>query len=168
MKKLFKKIALLLLSIISANAYSQSLKKAWLDDLNIQIFSQSIRPVQAKTNYSHDSIYINGNFYKRGIGAQSVCILSFYLKKNARRFTAMVGADDKGNKDIPIKFYVIGDKKILFESGEMKIGDAPEKVDVDLNGITELGLLVTDPIGGIRNKSSTDHVWQSSAGTYSQ
>jgi alpha-galactosidase len=152
MKKLFKKIALLLLSIISANAYSQSLKKAWLDDLNIQIFSQSIRPVQAKTNYSHDSIYINGNFYKRGIGAQSVCILSFYLKKNARRFTAMVGADDKGNKDIPIKFYVIGDKKILFESGEMKIGDAPEKVDVDLNGITELGLLVTDPIGGIRNK----------------
>lgn len=152
MKKLYKKCILLLLLFTSAIVYSQAVKKVWLDDLNIQSFSQSIRPVQAKTNYSHDSIYINGNFYKRGIGAQSVCILSFYLKKNASRFTAMVGADDKGNKDISIKFYVVGDKKILFESEEMKIGEAPEKVDVDLNGITELGLLVTDPIGGIRNK----------------
>ena len=142
--------ALLLMS--PAFIFSQNTNKVWLDDLPIQAFSNSIRPVQAKTNYSHDSILINGKFYKRGVGAQSVCILSFYINKNAKRFTALVGADDKGNKDIPIKFYVIGDRKILFESGEMNIGDSPKKVDVDLKGVKELGLLVTDSIGGIRNK----------------
>lgn len=64
----------------------------------------------------------------------------------------MVGADDKGNKEIPLKFYVIGDQKILFESGEMRIGDPAKKVDVDLTGIVQLGLLVTDDVGGINNK----------------
>jgi len=142
-------IALLLIPTI---IFSQKINKVWLDDLPIQTFSNSIRPVQAKTNYSHDSILINKIFYKRGIGAQSVCILSFYVNKNAKRFTAMVGADDKGNKEIPIKFYVLGDGKILFESGEMKVGDEAKKVDVDITGIVQLGLLATDDIGGIRNK----------------
>jgi len=145
-------LVLLISIFVSSRTYTQSLKKVWLDDLDIQSFSQSIRPVQAKTNYSHDSIYINGNFYKRGIGAQSVCILFFQLNKHAKRFTTIVGADDKGNKDIAVNFYVIGDRKILFESGEMKIGDAPKNVTVDLTGIERLGLLVTDSIGGIRNK----------------
>ena len=151
MDKIVKTISLLWL-LIPMISFSQSTKTIWLDDLSIQTFSTSIRPVQAKTNYSHDSIYINTKFYERGIGAQSVCILSFYLDKHAKRFTALVGADDKGNKEIPIKFYVLGDGKILFESGEMKIGDDPKKVDVDLTGIVQLGLLVTDDIGGIRNK----------------
>ncbi len=137
---------------ISINAYTQSERNVWLDDLPIQAFSSSIRPVQTKTNYAHDSILINGVFYQRGVGAQSVCILSFYLDKQAKRFTAMIGADDKGNKEIPLKFYVIGDQKILFESGEMKVGDAAKKVDVDLAGIVQLGLLVTDDVGGITNK----------------
>ncbi|MBS1655033.1 MAG: NPCBM/NEW2 domain-containing protein, partial [Bacteroidetes bacterium] len=117
-------------------------------------FSSSIRPVQEKTNYAHDSILINGVYYQRGIGGQSVCILSFYLDKKAKRFSAMVGADDKGNKEIPLKFYVVGDQKILFESGEMRVGDAAQKVDVDLSGIVQLGLLVTDDVGGITNKKT--------------
>ena len=131
---------------------SQKTNKVWLDDLAIQSFSESIRPIQAKTNYSHDSIRINGVSYKRGVGAQSVSILSFYLDKHAKRFTAMIGADDKGNKDIPITFYIVGDNKVLFQSPEMSIGDKPIPVDVDLTGIKRLGLLVTDTVGGIKNK----------------
>lgn len=141
---------LYLFSMLSINVYAQ--KQVWLDDLPIQAFSSSIRPVQAKTNYARDSMLINGVYYQRGIGAQSVCIISFYLNKKAKRFSAMVGADDKGNKEIPLKFYVIGDQKILFESGEMKTGDAAKKVDVDITGIVQLGLLVTDEVGGVNNK----------------
>lgn len=132
--------------------FSQKTNKIWLDDLPIQNFSQSIRPTQSKTNYSHNPIRINGVNYERGIGAQSVSVLTFYLDKHAKRFTAEVGADDMGNKNIAIKFYVIGDGKILFESSKMHIGDPPQKADVDLKGISRLGLLVTDSVGGIRNK----------------
>jgi alpha-galactosidase len=55
----------------------------------------------------------------------------------------MVGADDKGNKSMHIQFFVVGDQKILFESGPMKVGDEPKKVNVSLAGIQRLGLLVT-------------------------
>ena len=62
------------------------------------------------------------------------------------------GADDAGNRDIPVRFQVLGDRRVLFDSGDMRIGDTPKTVDVDLRGVHLLGLLVTDPVGGIANK----------------
>ena len=154
-----KKIASLIVyfffvnALIAQNNLSQTnTKLIWFDDLQIQTFSEGIRPVSAKSNYSHDSMCIKGVHYKRGIGAQSPCVLVFALNKNAKRFSALVGSDDLGNKEIPVTFYVVGDKKVLFESKEMRIGDAPIKVDIDLTGIEQLGLLVTDKVGGVGNK----------------
>ncbi len=142
----------LLFLLISTITYAQKTQQVWLDDLLLQTFSEGIRPVKAKANYMDDSIRIAGTYYQRGIGAQSVSVLSFYLEKNASRFTATIGADDQGNKEIPVKFYVLGDGKILFESKEMSIGDPGATVDVDLTGIDRLGLLITDKIGGSNNK----------------
>ena len=127
-------------------------RTVWLDDLPIQTFSEGLRPVQAKTNYVKEKIQIAGKAYERGLGAQSVCVLSFALDGRARRFTALVGADDQGNKELPLTFTVLGDRRVLFASGEMRIGDAPKAIDVDLTGVRHLGLLITDPVGGIRNK----------------
>ena len=123
----------------------------WLDDLEIQAYSEGIRPVQAKTNYTHDPMRIKGTTYARGVGVQSVSVLSFFLDGNATRFTALVGVDDTANKSDPVNFYVIADKKVLFDSGKMRVGDAPKTVGVDLTGIKQLGLLVTDKVGGIKN-----------------
>ena len=118
-----KKIASLIVyfffvnALIAQNNLSQTnTKLIWFDDLQIQTFSEGIRPVSAKSNYSHDSMRIKGVHYKRGIGAQSPCVLVFSLNKNAKRFSALVGSDDLGNKEIPVTFYVVGDKKVLFES----------------------------------------------------
>ncbi|MFC5411079.1 NPCBM/NEW2 domain-containing protein [Larkinella bovis] len=141
-----------LLLLLSTSSIAQKANTVWLDDLLIQTFSEGIRPVTAKRNYSSDSMRINGVYFSRGVGAQSVSVLAFYLNKNATRFKAVIGADDMGNKEIPVKFYVIGDQKILFESNEIKVGDAPQQVDVDLTGIERLGLLITDPVGGSNNK----------------
>src|SRR6185295_10779371 len=84
-------------------------RSLWLDDLPIAAFTEGIRPVQVKVNYAKDKIRIAGTAYERGLGAQSVCVLSFDLNKNARRFTALVGADDQANPDLPITFTVVAD-----------------------------------------------------------
>ncbi|CAN5452132.1 NPCBM/NEW2 domain-containing protein [soil metagenome] len=139
---------------ISIGAYSQKINTVWLDDLPIQTFSEGIRPVQAKGNYTGDTLRINGTRYTRGLGAQSPCVLAFAITKQAKRFSALIGADDLGNKDISLTFYVLGDGKVLFESKPMSIGDSPISVDVDLTGISQLGLLVTDKVGGISNKKT--------------
>ncbi|MCW3091677.1 MAG: Alpha-galactosidase [Ferruginibacter sp.] len=151
MSKLSGSILFFLL-LSSPAVFAQQTSTVWLDDLPIQSFSEGIRPVSAKSNYSHDTLQVNGVKYTRGIGAQSVSVIAFRLDKHAKRFSAMVAMDDKGNKDIPVIFYVIGDKKVLFKSTEMNIGDTPVKVEVDLSGIAQLGLLITDKIGGISNK----------------
>ena len=117
--------------------------RIWLDDLKIQTFSEGIPSVAAKKNQGGDSIRIAGKRYDRGIGVQSVSVLSFLLNGKAEQFSAMVGADDKGNSAMEVRFFVLGDQKILFESGSMKVGDAPKKVKVALKGIQRLGLLVT-------------------------
>ncbi|QDK80610.1 alpha-galactosidase [Spirosoma sp. KCTC 42546] len=139
---------------IANGTYAQKVTPVWLDDLPIQTFSEGIRPVQAKSNYSHDTLRINGVTYSRGLGAQSPCVLAFALTKQAKRFSALIGVDDLGNKDIPLTFYVLGDGKVLFESKAMRIGDAPVPINVDLTGISQLGLLVTDKVGGIANKKT--------------
>ncbi len=127
-------------------------RSVWLDELPIQTFSEGLRPVQAGRNYGKDQLRMAGTPYQRGLGAQSVCVLSFDLGGQARRLTAPVGADDEGNKDLPVTFTVLADRKVLFASGPMRIGDAPRAIDVDLTGVQHLGLLVTDPVGGIGNK----------------
>lgn len=132
--------------------FAQSNSTVWLDDLSIQTFSEGLRPVEAKASYAKDTIRIHGQRFLRGIGGQSPMVLAFYLNKKATRFTALVGPDDSGNKDIPLSFYVVADNKVLFERLDLKIGDDPVKVDVDLRGVERLGLLVTDRVGGSNNK----------------
>jgi alpha-galactosidase len=142
----------MLLSLSSLLA--QTAHTIWLDDLPIQTYSEGMRPVSAKTNYSHDTMRINGVRYARGVGAQSPCVLPFLLSGHAKRFTAMVGADDMGNKSIPLSFFVVADKKVLFEIRDMKIGDPAVKVDVDLTGVQRFGILITDHVGGVTNKKT--------------
>jgi alpha-galactosidase len=132
-----------LILLLSFGACTQKTTKIWLDDLKIQTFSQGIPSVSAKKNQGGDSIRIAGKKFDRGVGVQSVGVLSFLLNGKAEQFSAMVGADDKGNTSMHVQFFVVGDKKILFESGPMKVGDLPKKVNVRLAGIQRLGLLVT-------------------------
>lgn len=128
---------------VSLAAHAQKTNIVWLDDLNAKTFSEGIPSISVKTNAGGDSIRMKGVLYKRGIGVQSTSVLSFLLDGNATEFSAEVGVDDKGFKELPVKFYVIGDRKILFESGEMRWGDSPKKVNVALTGIKRMGLLVT-------------------------
>jgi len=151
MQKLSTYIFLLFIWFTIASC-TEKVATVWVDDLQLESFSQGIRPVKAKTSYLTDTIRIAGITYQRGVGGITPCVFFFDLGANAKRFIAEVGVDDSANKDITQKFYVVGDRKIMFESGEMHIGDPAKKVDIDVTGIQRLGLLVTDDIGGLNNK----------------
>ncbi len=132
--------------------FAQNNSSLFLDDLSLQTYSEGIRPVSVKSNYWKNTIKIQGVSYARGFGAQSPSVLSFMLNGNAKRFLAEVGVDDSSNTAIPLTFYVLADQKILFQSKPMRVGDAAVKVDVDLTGVRQLGLLMTDTVGGLGNK----------------
>ena len=138
-----KKIGALLLFFFPFGLCLGQNKPVWLDDLKIQTFSEGIASVTAIKQVPGDSILIGKTRLERGIRVQTTSVMSFFLDGKGEQFSAAVGVDDKGNKSAPVKFYVLGDRKVLFESNPMKPGDMPVKVSVGLKGIKRLGLLVT-------------------------
>ncbi len=141
-KKTLQLLSLFLL--VSLGAFAQKTTEIWLDDLDIPVFSEGIPGVNQKSSPSNDSIQLSNIKYARGLGVHSTGVLFFLLDGNATNFSAIIGADDKSNPMMVAKFYVIGDKKILFESGEMKLGDKPKSVNINLTGVKRLGLLITN------------------------
>ena len=120
-------------------------KTIWLGDLlNSKIFETAINPPKNNTCFSGSPMIIGGKKFNKGLGARSVSALYFELEGKASSFSAMVGQDDAGRLNLIVKFYVIGDQKILFESTPMRIGDAAQHVDIDLKGVHKLALLMTD------------------------
>ena len=138
--------------ILSQSPKAQNTKTLFFDDLPLQTYSEGIRPVSTKSNYWKNTIKINGVPFSRGFGAQSPAVLSFMLDGNVKRFFAEVGVDDSSNTAIPLTFYVLADQKVLFQSKPMHVGDAAVSIDVDLTGVKQLGLLITDTVGGLGNK----------------
>ena len=133
---------LLAVLFILANTLKAQESKVWLDELNLPGFNEAIPSAQAKMSTSGDSIQLLGKRFQHGVGVQSTSILYFLMEGKAKQFTATIGVDDKSAKELAVEFFVIGDKKILFQSGTMKLGDAPKQVSVSLDGIQRLGLLV--------------------------
>jgi alpha-galactosidase len=124
----------------------------WLDELDLAILAEDIRPIKPKANYRNEPIQSGDSVFERGIGVITFSAISMMLDGNANEFSALVFPDRDGNPDIPVRFYLVGDRKVLFDSGLMLPGDPPRLIKADIRGIRQLGLLVTDTVGGVGNK----------------
>ena len=67
----------------------------------------------------------------------------FNTEKNAKTFVGLEGTDGKVHAG-SVRYILMGDNKGLYNSGIVRLGDAPRKVDVSLKGVRILDLIV-DP-----------------------
>lgn len=130
-----------LLFILIFVSCAKNSESVWLDDLIIKTFSEGVSSIEARKSVLADSVSIGGVRFERGILVPATSVISFQLSGNASEFSASVGIDDKTTFRKPVKFYVLGDGKILFESNEINYGDSQLKVRIKLDGIQRLGLL---------------------------
>ena len=128
--------------IASTTSQAQKTNQIWLDDLDIPAFSDGIPGVSTKASASGEPIQLGGVKYSRGLGISQIGLMVFQLDGNATQFSAIVGADDNANKATETNIFILGDKKILFESGPMKVGDVPKKININLTGVKRFGILV--------------------------
>jgi alpha-galactosidase len=128
--------------IASTTSQAQKTNQIWLDDLDIPSFSDGIPGVSTKACASGEPIQLSGVKYSRGLGISQIGLMVFQLDGNATQFSAIVGADDNANKATETHFYILGDRKILFESGPMKVGGVPKKININLTGVKRFGILV--------------------------
>lgn len=126
-----------------------------LTDLNLaKIQTDRGSPVIDK-NADHRPMSIGGTPVAHGIGSRVGFAWWISLDGKAERLKAKVGVDDQVKADIglkyPVEFRVMGDNRTLFNSDEMRAGEAARAIDVDLRGV-KMVLLEALPLGpGLAN-----------------
>ena len=117
----------------------------WLDDLGISATSQEWgEPHKNKSVDSHD-LTIGGKRFERGLGTHANSVLYVNVNHAAQSFSASVGVDSEvANPAASIEFFVLGDGRILWQSGVMKAGEPAKDFTVNLTGVKMLMLKVGD------------------------
>src|SRR5690606_13674128 len=100
-------------------------------------------------------ITLNGQVYEKGLGVHAPSEIVYDLNGQGIRFISDIGVDDESGDHTAalVTFEVWGDGTKLYDSGPMNAVAATQTVDVDITGIDELKLIVTD--GG--NARANDH-----------
>jgi alpha-galactosidase len=140
-------LILILLLVITGSMKAQVI---WLDELDLSAMECGWGTPAARQSVEGNPLTIAGRKFDRGIGTHAVSTMLLSLGGKGKRFTATVGVDQEtGNNKASIEFYIVGDKRILWQSGVMHIVDQATDIDLDISGIKQLGLLVTGSTDGI-------------------
>ncbi|MCK0156469.1 NPCBM/NEW2 domain-containing protein [Cellulophaga sp. F20128] len=95
-------------------------------------------PVEDK-NFHGKHLKIGRKKYKKGFGVKSNSEMMYNLNGKADRFKAVVSLGKNSPKGATGRFQVMVEEKfggrVLFDSGPMKKGDAPVKIDIDVSGL---------------------------------
>lgn len=114
--------------------------------------------VQKDKSVGGNALHINGEKFEKGLGLHSFAAndmdadVVYNLDKRYKRFMSYVGVDDE-KKAGTVRFQVLADGEVKFDSGKMSYGDAARKVDIDVSSASRLILRVKN--GGDGNGS--DH-----------
>ncbi len=119
-----------------------------------------LEPVSARQDYGSleldrsvqgQTLKIGEREFARGLGTHANSRLVYDLGGRCTRFESWVGVDAemKGYTNSSVVFQVFGDSRKLFDSGVMRLATPAKQVNVDVRGVKELALVVTDAGDGI-------------------
>ncbi|HET6251484.1 MAG TPA: NPCBM/NEW2 domain-containing protein, partial [Tepidisphaeraceae bacterium] len=112
--------------------------------------------VQLDSTISGNTLTLRGVTYASGIGTHAASTIVYNLNGAYTNFLSDVGVDDEENgKGIgSVDFQVIGDGKVLFDSGVVTNNSPIVSIDVDVTGVQTLTLVATN---GVTNSIDYDH-----------
>jgi alpha-galactosidase len=141
------------IAMVAAMFFTASLIAETVSVSSLDLKQMTVGWSDAKTDLgvAGKPISIGGKQFTHGAGTHAASNFRVDLKGKATRFTAEVGVDDSAGNQGSVEFIVMGDGKVLWQSGVLAGGRAAVPVDVDLAGVTILGLRVTDGGDGTGN-----------------
>lgn len=140
-------VAILTLTVLSTNpSPAQTL---WLDELDLSTMDVGWGAPQARKSVEGHPLRIAGKEFERGVGTHAISTFMIRLDGKGKRFSAYVGVDDETRDKASVRFHVLGDRSVLWDSDVMKKDSTAKKVDIDVRNVRVLGLLVTDADDGI-------------------
>ena len=92
-----------------------------------------------------EPIYFGKTKYKKGVFSHAPSELHIRLPKPGAKFTATVGLDTVGSRDVSqVQFFVFLNGECVFQSDSMHLDTPPIPVQVELDGATEFILSVSE------------------------
>ncbi len=99
-------------------------------------------PARFDLSVSGGPLLLGGRTYTKGLGVHSRTELVFDIEGEFEMLVATIGIDDSVRPRGDVVFRVLGDDKMLFESGAVKGTDAPQDIKVDVANVRVLTLIV--------------------------
>lgn len=163
-KTLILSFCLLCMTAMGQKSKSTTVSELWLDEMGANKIETGWSVSQANKSIDSNPLTVGGVKYERGIGTHAISKVLLNLNGTSLKFSALVGVDDEvKSAAASMEFYILCDRKVVFRSGVMKKGDAAKEINVNLKGVQQLALLVTDANDGI----SFDHAdWLNARITY--
>jgi len=176
-----KNLIFILLSFYLVSNSQSGEKTIWVSDLNLSLVDQQRGEAGKNKTPMGGEIKMAGVTYENGVGIMAPAKLLIELNGDGNNFQATVGPCEmsfpaggpggpggtppgaapggapggaqNANRpmNVTMQFFVLGDKEILWKSGEMKRDDKPQKIDIDISGIEKLALVAigSGRFGGI-------------------
>ncbi len=124
-----------------------------LESLDLSKMRQGWGQPQVNRSMREKPMAIAGQTFDHGVGTHAHSTFWVDLGGETERFEASVGVDDSAQGPGSVEFIVYADGRKRWNSGLMKEGDHAKTLELDLHGVTNLMLRVTDGGDGI----SYDH-----------
>ncbi|MBI0446275.1 NPCBM/NEW2 domain-containing protein [Deinococcus sp. DB0503] len=90
------------------------------------------------------TLTIGGQSFPKGLGMHANGSVTYLLGGRCSTFTASVGVDDEVGDRGSVVFQVFGDGTKLYDSGVRRGTDGPQALNVNVSGVQQLKLVVTD------------------------
>lgn len=91
----------------------------------------------------------NYYFYRQGIGSHANSRLIYPLNGQFKRFSTNVGLDTGAGLNASVEFKIVGDGRLLYQSGRIEKFDLPRHADVSIEKVKNLELIIDDAGDGI-------------------
>jgi hypothetical protein len=140
-----------LVFLFSASARATDAAPVPISDLTPVSAQQDYGSLELDRSVQGQTLTIGERTFARGLGTHANSRIVYDLSGHCTRFTAWVGVDAEmaGYTQSSVVFQVLGDGRKLFDSGVMRLKTPAQEVSVDLHGVKELTLVVTDAGDGI-------------------
>jgi alpha-galactosidase len=137
-------ISALVMAFFAASCSLIPAKKIYLSEMDLTNMETGWGKVRANLSCDSNKLSVAGQVYEQGVGTHAISKMMIDLHGSGVIFSAASGVDDESGDQASVEFFVLGDGRILWQSGLMKKGDPARPVNVNLDGIKKLALYISD------------------------
>jgi len=133
-----------------ATTFSASTTTTYLSSLNWVSATTGWGSVQKNLSVSGNTITLRGTTYASGIGTHAVSQIVYNLAGGYTNFVSDIGVDDEENaKGVgSVDFQVVGDGKVLFDSGVLSNASPIVSINLNVTGVQTLTLVANNGVAG--------------------